>query len=108
MAAESGDDLQLQRMTDAMYLGDAAVKLMEGTAKRRDITTVMAEVISRVEREIREKTIKLLEITDSRSDEAQKLHFECRVCAGILSHLNQLVSEGLEAEDQFNNQGDRV
>lgn len=101
-------DATLHQIVDQMYLGDAALKLMQGVGSRKDIGHVMGEVIMRCENELRENTIALLALTDSRSDEAQQLHFECRVCAGIISHINQLVREANDAADQYTNQGDTV
>lgn len=95
----------LTLLFDRAYVGQAAVKLADGIATKAEICTVMAELIVRCENDVRDKTKAMLAIGDTTSQKYVQLHYEARVAAGVISYVNQLVSEGIQAGQLINDEG---
>lgn len=80
---------------DRIYVGGAALQLMQGIAHRNDIKLVIATVIAQCEMDIQEETRNLLFQSDPSSPEAREAHFNARVAVGIVNRLNQMVRDSV-------------
>ncbi len=91
---------------DRVYVGSAALKLMNGVASREDITQVMARVVAQCELDIQQSCKEFIAEVDPGSPKARKAHFEARVSASIVGRLNQMVADAVAAEAEYNNPED--
>ena len=102
-ALETGESHDL--LMDKIYVGQAALRLITGFATLKEVATVMADLVVSCENEVRECTSQLLMLDDPSTQAARELHFQARVAAAIVSHLNQLVRDAETAADTLNHQG---
>lgn len=80
---------------DRIYVGGAALKLMQGIASIPDIQLVIATVIAQCDMDVQEETVKFLSESDPTSPAARDAHFNARVAVGIVNRLNQLVRDSV-------------
>lgn len=86
-----------------MYVGSAALRLMQGIASREDITMVMARMVAQCEMDVQQSCTEFIQATDPDSPAARKAHFEARVSAAIVGRINQFVQDAQAAEREYNN-----
>lgn len=78
-------------------LGVTAERLIAGLGEAGDAERIMHDIIKRAEAECQMHMKAVLANPDVSSKEAHDAHFEARVCAGILTFINNMVTSGLEA-----------
>lgn len=104
--AMDGGPSDLSMLFEAAYLGDAAAKLVAGVASKANVADVMAALIVQCEADVRDKAKALLTMEDTASTKYRQIQFEARVAAGMLTFVNNLISAGIQAGEQINDQGD--
>lgn len=81
---------------DRIYVGGAALNLMQGIATIPEIQLVIATVIAQCDMDVQESTRQFLAQPDPSSEEARKHHFNARVSVGIINRLNQMVRDAAQ------------
>lgn len=98
----SATDKPDSQVWDRIYVGGAALQLMQGTASIPDIQLVIATVIAQCEMDIQEETRRLLTESDPSSEAARDAHFNARIAVGIVNRLNQMVRDSVALADIIN------
>lgn len=98
LADDAADNSVLFR---AMYLGDVALRAMQGTATAEDTRTLIAQMIADCEIEAKECLERIVKETDLTTDLVRDLHFRAHVCAQIIGRINQFVRDGHTAAMQL-------
>jgi hypothetical protein len=80
-----------------LYLGQAALRLMRGAARKEDVEAVLCHLIAEMEIEVQSCASTLFAASDLNSKDAQDAHFRGRVAASILHRFNQCIAAGEEA-----------
>lgn len=95
------DDEHHRKLRNTYMLGHAVEKLRAGLANLEDVKALCLALSEELESEITEHCKALLQLDNLDSDMARELHFQARVCGGMMTMLNRLVESGRKAGEDL-------
>jgi hypothetical protein len=90
-----------RKLVNTYYLGKAVEKLRLATASVDDLNAVMKALTEDLEDELRQLSKDLLNEDNLDTPAARSLHFQARVCGGIMAKLNAYVASGIKAGNEI-------